>query len=167
MEDRDPDDVEALEGVIEPSQTVPKPSFPVVGTDRTPTPEMLAKGVHGAGSWNLTDDSVQVAYEEHHRQVKEDKDERRRFFNESAKDALADAIKFHHQIVLKGLEVMERVNEPDEDKPVTSKDMSILSMAQKSSKELADRGMGRAAAAQQESENKSFLSMLTVRKPDA
>lgn len=166
MEDSDRDD-ELLRGVVEGSEEPSKPAFPVIGVDRTPTARMIAEGHIGNGAWNLTDDSVQIAYEEHHQAVKDERDERRKFFNESAKDALADAITFHHRIVKKGLEVMDRIEIPIEDHPVTQKDMKILDMAAKSSKELADRGMGRATAAVQESSSKSFLSLLSVRKPDA
>ena len=138
----------------------PEPLWPVVGVDRTPTPEMIARGAFGNGAWDLTDASVELAYEQRAQQIKEDKDERRKFFNEAAKDALADAVLFHHRIVKRGLEVMDKVENGD---PLSRTDSAILQMAQKSSKELADRGMGRATAAQQETAETGLLSLL-IRK---
>lgn len=159
MEERiDPADVH-VEGPESDSQ----PLFPVVGVDRTPTAEDIAAGRFGNGAWNLTDDSVQVAYQQRHRQIQADRDERRNFFNEEAKDALADAIKLHHKIVKRGLEVMEKLEKGE---TPSRADMAILTMAQKSGKEIADRGMGRATAAQQDTHTESILTMI-ANKPNA
>lgn len=160
MEDSDHNSDEPVEGAVRPSE----PFFPVVGTDRTPTPEMIAQGVIGNGAWDLTDASVEIAYAERARQIKEDRDDRRKFFNESAKDALADAIKLHHSIVKQGLKVMEKI---EKDEAPTQKEMAVLAMAQKSSKELADRGMGRATAAREDIQKEGLLSLLVRKAPDA
>lgn len=139
-------------------------SLPVVGVDKAPTPQQIAEGRVGNGAWNLTDPAYEAARVEIHQQIKADKDERRHFFNEKAKDGLLDAIKLHHSIIKQGLKVMEKIENPSDDDKVTSKDMAILSMAQKSSKELADRGMGRATAAQEESSTTSLLALITKKE---
>jgi hypothetical protein len=126
---------------------------------------MLAQGAHGNGSWDLTSEAYEASRVEIHQQIKAQKDERRHFFNEAAKDALLDAIKLHHRLVQRGLDVMDRIENPVEDAPVTAKDMAILSMAQKSSKELADRGMGKPKAIEEEGTTGSILLKLT-RKAD-
>lgn len=157
MEESDHISDEPVEGVVEPPV-----AFPVVGEDKTPTAEQIARGAFGNGSWDLTDASVEIAYAERAKQIKEDKDERRRFFNESAKDALADAIRLHHSIVKQGLAVMEKIENGE---APTAKEMSVLAMAQKSSKELADRGMGRATVAQPEQEREGLLALLVRKAP--
>lgn len=162
MEERvDPADV-----TVEGPEEAPE-RFPIVGRDKTPTPEDLAAGRHGNGAWDLTDASVEIAYAEVQQAKKQDADERRKFFNEAAKDALADAILFHHRIVKRGLDVMDRIEKADEERPVTAKDMQVLAMAQKSSKELADRGIGRAAATQTEQGGTKSLLALIRREPNA
>lgn len=157
-------------GDTEPGELVEAPEsdsqslFPVVGTDRTPTPEMIAQGLVGNGSMNILDHQVQVRYEEHRQKVAQEKDERRKFFHEEAKDGLKDAIAFHRRIIEYGNKVMERIEKPVEDNPVTAKDMQVLSMAQKSAKELVDRGVGRAKAQETEHETKSSVLQMIARK---
>lgn len=153
---------ECLADPVEAPESDPQPLWPIVGPDITPTPEMIARGAFGNGAWDLTDASVELAYEQRAAQIKEDKDERRKFFNEAAKDALADAIEFHHRLVKRGLEIMEKVEAGE---ALSRTDTTILQMAQKSTKELADRGMGRATAAQQESAETGLLSLLIRKDP--
>ena len=138
----------------------PDELFPSVGRDLTPTMADLEAGKHGNGAWELADpEHVKVAYQEVHAQKQKDRDERRHFFNEEAKDALLDSILLHHRIVKRGLEVMDKLeNEPAE---VTAKDMQVLTMSQKSAKEVADRGMGRAKASQEETSTVGLLALLT------
>lgn len=155
-----------VDGLLEEPEAPPT-TFPLVGVDKTPTAEALAAGLHGNGSWDLTDDSIERAYAEVHQAKKAEADERRQFFNEKAKDALADAIDYHHRIVKRGLLVMDRI-EGEEDYKPSRADMAILGMAFKSSKELADRGMGRAATASgDEASTTSILSLIQRRAPDA
>lgn len=151
---------DADSGSVEPPESPSEPFFPVVGVDRTPTARMIAEGRIGNGAWDLTDTAIEAARIETHQIMRAEKDERRKVFNEAAKDALLDSVRLHHALVKRGLEVMERVNNPIEDAPVTQKDLTILSMAQKSSKELADRGMGKAKGATEDVETHSVLSML-------
>lgn len=159
------DSVEDPDIIVEPPEPSPA-AFPAVGRSLVPTAEDLAAGRHGNGAWDLTDASIERAYAEVHEAKKAEKDERRQFFNERAKDALADAIDFHHRIVRRGLEVMDALD-ADPTK-VTQKDMAILGMAQKSSKELADRGMGRAVAGNsEESTHTSILTLIQRKQPDA
>lgn len=159
MEERvDPADV-TVEGPERDS-----PAFPLVGRDKTPTPADLAAGRHGNGSWDLTDASVEVAYQEVQEAKRAERDERRTFFHEKAKDALEDAVKLHHGIIRRGLAVMALI---EADETVSAKDMQILAMAQKSSKELVDRANGRAAtAAKDENTTRSFLSIIKAPKND-
>lgn len=145
----------------------PPVAFPVVGESIVPTAEDIAQGRFGNGAWDFRGDDVQRAYMEVHQQKTADRDERRKFFHESAKDALADAVKLHHSIISRGLDIMARINEPDEDRPITRYDMQILSMAQKSSKELTDRANGRAAtASSDESTSSSLLQIIERRDPN-
>lgn len=160
MEERvDPADIE-----VEEPETA---SFPLVGRDKTPDAEQLARGAHGNGSWDLTDASVEVAYAEVHQAKKEAQDERRHFFNEAAKDALLDAIQLHHRIVRRGLEVMDKIESGAEDDPVTAKDMAVLSMAQKSSKELADRGIGKSKSVSEDQGARTTILALLHNKQGA
>lgn len=154
------------EELIEPEEGPERPveRFPAFGRDLTPTPDMIERGHVGNGAWDLTDPSIEAARIEIHEQKRQDKDARRKHFNESAKDALSDAVRLHHALIKRGLDVMERIEKPDEDKPVTSKDMSILALATKSAKELADRAVGRSSAAQQEQESSKSLLAIIQRK---
>ena len=153
--------LEPDEDPVEASESDSPLDFPVVGTDLTPTPEMIAAGTLGNGSWDVTSEAYEASRVEVHQQIKAQKDERRHFFNEAAKDALLDAIQLHHRLVKRGIDVMDRIENPVEDAPVTAKDMQILNMAQKSSKELADRGMGKPKAVEEEGSTTSILTMLT------
>lgn len=146
---------------FEAPESPQEPSFPLVGVDRRPTPEQIAEGRIGNGSWDLTDAAYEAAQVEVRQQIKQDKDERRHFFNEEAKDGLLNAIRFHNRIINRGHEVMDRIEKDDEDVKVTSKDMTILNMAQKSAKELADRGIGKPKAVEEQGTTTSLLAILT------
>ena len=154
--DREPDEL------LEPPEPPPV-AFPIVGETLVPTSADIAAGRFGNGAWDFNGDDVQRAYMEVHQQKTADRDERRKHFNESAKDALADAVKLHHSLITRGLDVMERINTPDDDKPVTRYDMQILAMAQKSSKELADRANGRVATASNAESTTSSLLQIVQR----
>lgn len=141
---------EILSGeILEPESAT---LFPDVGIDKTPTPEMIAKGRVGMGSWNLTDGSVEEAMAKRHEAVKERRDEREQFFNEKAKDGIADAIDLNHRIIKRGQTIMDKIEKADPDDRVTGTEMQILKMAQTASKELTDRAIGKS---KQTSESKS------------
>lgn len=118
---------------------------------------MIARGLHGNGAWNLTDGSVQAAYEETHRIKKEMEDDRRDHFQEKAKDALSDAVDLHHRIIRMGQRVMDKLEIEDK---VSSNEMKVLSMSQKSSIELTDRATGKAKQQSEHVEKKSTLMFL-------
>ena len=155
-----------IPGPPEPSESPSEGLFPLVGVDRTPTPEQIAEGRIGNGSWDLTSSAYEVAQAEIRQQIKADKDERRHFFNEEAKDGLLNAIRFHNRIIDHGHKVMDKVEKGDPDDRPHSSDMQILKMAQASSKELADRGMGRAKAAQEEGTTTSLLTLIQRKAPE-
>lgn len=142
------------------------PAFPQVGRDLVPSPAQIAAGRIGNGAWDLTDASVERAQYEIHQAKRAERDERRQFFHESAKDALADAIKLHHSIIRRGNDVMARLEDPDEDRPVTAKDMQVLAMAQKAAKELTDRAIGRAGQAATEESSSTHILTLIQRNND-
>lgn len=129
-----------LEGVVEPS-------FPQVGLDLTPSPEQIARGAHGNGSWDLSSGSTQlaVAQFEVQQQKKADKDERREIFNERAKAGIVDSIDLLHRLVKRAALVMDKVEAEDPEDKVTSVDLVLLEKGRVAAKELMDRGVGKSA----------------------
>lgn len=152
-------DDDILEGEVLP-ETEPSLSFPQAGRDLTPSAEMLAKGKHGNGAWNLTDGSVQAAYAETHQIKKEMQDERRHHFNEEAKDALSDAVRLHKRVIDAAHRIMDKMEAGEE--RVNGAELSILNKGLASAKELADRATGKARTSAETTEVHSTLAFLVA-----
>lgn len=136
------------------------PLFPVVGDIVEPTPEAIAQGRFGNGSWTLTDTSIEQAQQAVHEAKQERKDERERFFHEEAKDALRESIEYHRRIVRMGDAVLDKIEAGDSP---SRAEMSVLSQAQKSAVELVNRGIGKPKQMSEHKEEKSILSVLLVK----
>ncbi len=140
---------EALDAELLP----PPPSFPQAGLDKTPSPEQIAAGNHGNGSWNLNDTSVQQAWQEVHQHKRELADERTRHFHEKSKDALTSAVDLHSRIIEHGRAVMDKLEAGEK---VSNAELNILAKAQASANKLISESTGKADA----TETKSAMMFL-------
>lgn len=149
--------VEELSVTLAPS--IPPPiELPQAGRDLTPTPEMIEAGQHGNGSWNLTDTSVAMAWQERHQAKKDAEDERLAHFNNEAKDALTNAVRLHNRVINAAQIIMDKIEAGDE--RVNGAELNILGKGLASAKELTDRAAGKARTSQETTSEVTGLAFI-------
>ncbi len=89
--------------------------------------------------------------------TKELKAERRKAFHEGVLDCLADAAAIHSNILKTGVKLTAKA---EQGKILSDSELELVKLAQKSAKEVTDRGIGKAVTRHEESHSVSFLSII-------